>query len=1194
MSSLLNKSDPFDGKDCPVFKKLGSMTQWHPRIPEDKFPIWLKDYVVVHFQGTDAPASSHSVHLLFHEQFQDTQDRSMILPCLRIGHTIALFTPDKGLAVSALSFVQYANFAIVLFFATHNYFQCTGHGEFLLDLVFHILRSSNKGIDSSVYLKVNEEDNVRAYNWYSNRGFKKVVRSPTFPPQFSDAFGKEKLLAKYLHVGKEEKCLQWVTKVVKASTAYPIRSAAQRTYVRFFTNPLSTNDPSVYAFFPGDFSYQQSDNCADDSNLLSNELFKGDGPAPDPNGTVVVPSSVKPICVRWTNRCFLKISNALDDDTLDLILGWLQRHAKAEIWQKMMVFPLSLNTDLAMMHYLYLQSCVAKILPSEFDPILDNELFLRSAKPVMHFILKNKDLFKQQFITFFPRDTSNLSTCFIAINAGGINSRKSNNCGFVHFRAKVDGDEDSKQTSPPQFCAFFLAVAYAVLNCEDGPPQLSKKKKKKAVNADLLAPWFQDITEFHIFLNEKMKYTFGCELPSCEKIAGDITFPPIEFLEKHPLLQSPIKLNNSKIYAFAFWIDFCLSIVPRPLKFGNVHSSKTVMPRFSIFGTSLTFPPKTTPAQVKAHVKKLLVSIFQVTDRIAETHERRELTQEYQNFLLPASTTMRLPRACYGATYPDFAGQKWKPIERRNQKKSNPIVDVTSPNRATEDTSLALYDTDDTSSPLHPVVDVTFPQGKQDDTTSQLPLQKRKRKRLQANQSVAEAHNNKKTNTEPPEASIIVTPLEDSIIDNPLEDVMVHHPAASIQIFPCATADVYALEFNCVVTSESRKKDILWIVLRILQEANLLPGAGIDIAEYLDIIGKHLQQFRADAIVEVGDKDIVNGLPTHLGNIEFRKIIREWIQRYKSAETKIQKRKVVEEIVMSLRVDGYRFLERKETNGIIDGWQEMDFVSSRKKVVKSLTTCYTDTKVHSHPDTTGASPGVDTVQYSDKDILFGKVSNYKRKHPGNIAYQNKVMSVAHLFQGKTLANEKLEIATSVVNDLQKEGYRFVLESEEGVWNEIELKIVLQKVHKGLKDKCARQHPSKPKVHGEKDILCGQSKGAQNHPGNIAYHNKLMSVLPLFQKTAPPVEKHNIATKVVNDLQKEGYRFVVESDEGVWNEVQVEFTIRKVRLWLNDHSARAAKSENTKQNEQMQPITEQKEQTNKQTEENKEQTEETDE
>jgi hypothetical protein len=76
-----------------------------------------------------------------------------------------------------------------------------------------------------------------------------------------------------------------------------------------------------------------------------------------------------------------------------------------------------------------------------------------------------------------------------------------------------------------------------------------------------------------------------------------------------------------------------------------------------------------------------------------------------------------------------------------------------------------------------------------------------------------------------------------------------------------------------------------------------------------------------------------------------------------------------------------------------------------------------------------------------------------------------------------------------------------------VWNQIELSIVIQKVNKCLKDKLTRNSPCKPKIHGEKDILCGQSKGAHNHPGNIAYHHKLMSVLPLFQRRAPPVEKH---------------------------------------------------------------------------------------
>jgi hypothetical protein len=38
----------------------------------------------------------------------------------------------------------------------------------------------------------------------------------------------------------------------------------------------------------------------------------------------------------------------------------------------------------------------------------------------------------------------------------------------------------------------------------------------------------------------------------------------------------------------------------------------------------------------------------------------------------------------------------------------------------------------------------------------------------------------------------------------------------------------------------------------------------------------------------------------------------------------------------------------------------------------------------------------------------------------------------------------LEISRSVVDYLGKQVYRFVLETEEGVWNEIELSIVIQK------------------------------------------------------------------------------------------------------------------------------------------------------
>jgi hypothetical protein len=138
MSTSRKASSPFDGKDCPVFKNLGCMMQWHPRIPEDKLPLWLKEYIVTHFIGTEPIEVSHLVHLLFHDQFQDPVDRSMILSSLHIGNTLAVLTPDKGTVVSALMFVEYCkepcNNAIVLFLATDPSFLCIGMASLLLDI----------------------------------------------------------------------------------------------------------------------------------------------------------------------------------------------------------------------------------------------------------------------------------------------------------------------------------------------------------------------------------------------------------------------------------------------------------------------------------------------------------------------------------------------------------------------------------------------------------------------------------------------------------------------------------------------------------------------------------------------------------------------------------------------------------------------------------------------------------------------------------------------------------------------------------------------------------------------------------------------------------------------------------------------------------------------------------------------------
>ena len=46
-------------------------------------------------------------------------------------------------------------------------------------------------------------------------------------------------------------------------------------------------------------------------------------------------------------------------------------------------------------------------------------------------------VFKEAFIAFFPRDECDVSSCFIAMNAGDIKSGSPMDFGFVHFCSKV-------------------------------------------------------------------------------------------------------------------------------------------------------------------------------------------------------------------------------------------------------------------------------------------------------------------------------------------------------------------------------------------------------------------------------------------------------------------------------------------------------------------------------------------------------------------------------------------------------------------------------------------------------------------------------------------------------------------------------------------------------------------------------------
>jgi hypothetical protein len=52
--------------------------------------------------------------------FQNETDRSMMVPALCKGATVAVFTPDRKIAASALSFVECSSAVVVFFLATET------------------------------------------------------------------------------------------------------------------------------------------------------------------------------------------------------------------------------------------------------------------------------------------------------------------------------------------------------------------------------------------------------------------------------------------------------------------------------------------------------------------------------------------------------------------------------------------------------------------------------------------------------------------------------------------------------------------------------------------------------------------------------------------------------------------------------------------------------------------------------------------------------------------------------------------------------------------------------------------------------------------------------------------------------------------------------------------------------------------
>jgi hypothetical protein len=335
-----NDENPFGSTTGTVYKQFPDMMKWHPRIPKKELPLFLHDYWVVRcIVGDESTPESTALHFLYHCLFDSERDRELILPALRMGESISVFDPNKEEAISSLTFFETEQSAVVFFIGTTNEFQQHGMGSFMLSLLMQTLRSRSPFTnDINIYLLANEEDNPKTWEWYVNRDYMVLPGCPPFSPEMELSFSAadNASLKSYLAESHGHD-LQWLHKRVLPDD---FNKNFGKVYQRFYTNPHSTDCPSVYATLPGGLRVSEAEHCAPDlfdddepiskiskkaMNLFHHTTFSVFG---TPRRRPLVPVRGNHLFtprVSWMNRCYFRGGlTALPYEMLDFIIVWIQ------------------------------------------------------------------------------------------------------------------------------------------------------------------------------------------------------------------------------------------------------------------------------------------------------------------------------------------------------------------------------------------------------------------------------------------------------------------------------------------------------------------------------------------------------------------------------------------------------------------------------------------------------------------------------------------------------------------------------------------------------------------------------------------------------------------------------------------------------------------------------------------------------
>ena len=149
-----------------------------------------------------------------------------------------------------------------------------------------------------------------------------------------------------------------------------------------------------------------------------------------------------------------------------------------------------------------------------------------------------------------------------------------------------------------------------------------------------------------------------------------------------------------------------------------------------------------------------------------------------------------------------------------------------------------------------------------------------------------------------------------------------------VDLLRSISAQVPMFVKDCVSSSTQKAKgDTLWTILRYAHKASPIPGD----TEILNSIDTKLAQ-APSTIVELQEMDVVEGERSRM----FHARVSVFFKEFQGADNWVARVGVVRKIVLTLREAGFRFLTKKEGE---EGWQEMDFPSTFKKVRKLLMEC---------------------------------------------------------------------------------------------------------------------------------------------------------------------------------------------------------------------------------------------------------------